>query len=577
MADLPGEPVVLAPPAFVLVPLNKEARKAVRDAKNQQFPTFLVDESILGFYISFENADKQEFTLGRSGTDIHLPGGPGTDISKHQCSFVCNEKTGAVLLVDHSTKDNTEPFSSDQGGQTIPFHNKRSILVARGINGQVAFGKNRFYQFRIRWHSDGLYDFPNKNEPYSVGPVNMRKKYLLGSKIGGGAYGTVWWALDITSGEMMAMKSFNNLTGKHFVFAKREVDNLYKINRSDMIRSEIIPPWMSHIIEILDHAGEKPGDNLLEIMMPLKQGNLRSLAEGNRDLDLSQLVLRQMLLALRCLAQHELIHRDVKPENILWEFDSRGRYHFRLADFGLSHDPTLAITIAGTETFMAPEVLNKENQTEKVDIWSLFATIVWVKDVDNFQRRCSSKGPHEIHRWLVNLSKRDELMYIGAMANLRPSRRPSAKELLKTLKQLSAASYDPDAELADAMQTGLTMGDDDGGGDVDRLSSGSTNNYGVDDGGNPLLLPHPEYYEPYSFDGRNLVADGDDYSPQRYYPATAESRPRGGRRNQAYVEPYEPAYGLPEGSTSGTAVPDRWTVRPLPTQDTEAGQASGDE
>lgn len=266
--------------------------------------------------------------------------------------------------------------------------------------------------------------------------------------------------------------------------------------------------------------------------MPLKQGNLRSLAEGNRDLDLSQLVLRQMLLALRCLAQHELIHRDVKPENILWEFDSRGRYHFRLADFGLSHDPTLAITIAGTETFMAPEVLNKENQTEKVDIWSLFATIVWVKDVDNFQRRCSSKGPHEIHRWLVNLSKRDELMYIGAMANLRPSRRPSAKELLKTLKQLSAASYDPDAELADALQTGLTMGDDDGGGDVDRLSSGSTNNYGVDDGGNPLLLPHPEYYEPYSFDGRNLVADGDDYSPQRYYPATAESRPRGGRRNQ---------------------------------------------
>lgn len=234
MADLPGEPVVLAPPAFVLVPLNKEARKAVRDAKNQHFPTFLVDESILGFYISFENADKQEFTLGRSGTDIHLPGGSGTDISKHQCSFVCNEKTGAVLLVDHSTKDNTEPFSSDQGGQTIPFHNKRSILVARGINGQVAFGKNRFYQFRIRWHSDGLYDFPNKNEPYSVGPVNMRKKYLLGSKIGGGAYGTVWWALDITSGEMMAMKSFNNLTGKHFVFAKREVDNLYKINRSSI-------------------------------------------------------------------------------------------------------------------------------------------------------------------------------------------------------------------------------------------------------------------------------------------------------------------------------------------------------
>lgn len=236
MSDMEGEPDVPAAPAFILVPLNKSAEKAIADAKNGYLRT-VSSTGKRGVYISFENEEKQEFTLGRSDTDIHLPDPRGSaDISKHQCSFVCKPNTGAVLLVDHSNKGNTEPYSSSQGGTTIPIpKEKRSVLVARGINGQVAFGKGRYYEFRIEWISDGLYDFPNKDEAYDIGPATRRKKYLKGSYVGGGAFGSVFWAVDVVAGKLMAVKSFHYHDGKNIIFAKREVDNLIKINKSSSI------------------------------------------------------------------------------------------------------------------------------------------------------------------------------------------------------------------------------------------------------------------------------------------------------------------------------------------------------
>jgi serine/threonine protein kinase len=238
--------------------------------------------------------------------------------------------------------------------------------------------------------------------------------------------------------------------------------------------------------------------------MPLMKGNLKTLVEKATVPDehaLSDTVLRQMLLALECIASHNIIHRDVKPENILWEHDpstpSPENYRFCLGDFGLSNDPTLACTAAGTEPFMAPEVFHRKRQTAKVDIWSLFATIVWTRTPE-FRRACSQMRAPDLHVWLVDFSKKEQYTKIRRMASMDPAKRPSAARQLDLLDgqvedYADSESYGSFASLEDEStdkraRFSRSMGRQD-------TTPGSTYGTGNSESAPRLELP---YYEPYA-------------------------------------------------------------------------------
>lgn len=242
-------------PRFALVALNPAARAAAGHVRNRYFQ-YQPDANTFGLWIDLSDPAARSITLGRGDSvNIYLPEtierrGSG-QISNTHASFEVVEETGAVLLCDHSRHRTTEPFSGSHGHSfTVRYRSStNSVLVAKGINTRVAFGRDRYYQFELQWQSDGLYHFPRKDEPYIMGPRNSKvKKYLQGDKVGGGAYGNVWKVLDVTNGSLMAVKKFHNLSGKNLEFATREVANLFKINKDKSIRHVSHPSPSCHLV-----------------------------------------------------------------------------------------------------------------------------------------------------------------------------------------------------------------------------------------------------------------------------------------------------------------------------------------
>ena len=165
--------------------------------------------------------------------------------------------------------------------------------------------------------------------------------------------------------------------------------------------------------------------------MPVYEGSLHDLmrrfrAQGKEVPKITtERVFLQILLALHHIHTHNppIIHRDVKPLNIL----HRGE-NFFLTDFGIAKVLDTSRTYVGTDSYIAPEVRMNGDQTPKVDIYSLGATIV----------ECLEEFPHQGERpaaweqWHQHL--RGRVIHLESRIEPMLSRfahdRPTARQLL---------------------------------------------------------------------------------------------------------------------------------------------------
>lgn len=171
-----------------------------------------------------------------------------------------------------------------------------------------------------------------------------------------------------------------------------------------------------------------------EIFTKLKEGSVQDLISQDlftRDPSSVDPLLHQMLQALDYLAYNDMIHRDVKPENILYTSLPHGGYTFQLTDFGLCNVVSDAHTYAGTPVYMAPEVLCnlRIKQTPKVDVWSLFVTIIYAMNAGGYRDKPLHTDEEKIKAVLE--AANDELLQpIRLMAMVNPDRRASAAKML---------------------------------------------------------------------------------------------------------------------------------------------------
>jgi serine/threonine protein kinase len=188
----------------------------------------------------------------------------------------------------------------------------------------------------------------------------LGKRYRLERVLGTGGMATVWLARDERLRRPVAAKILSDTLAADPAYLRR-------FHREARVAAGLSHP---NLVKVYDFGGE--GERPYLVMEYVERGSLADrISEGSaRGLDASRLA-RELLEALDHIHGAGIVHRDVKPGNVLIAPDGTAK----LTDFGIAQPEgatrlTSTGLVVGTRSYIAPEVGRGEPATVRSDLYS---------------------------------------------------------------------------------------------------------------------------------------------------------------------------------------------------------------
>jgi mitogen-activated protein kinase kinase kinase len=202
-------------------------------------------------------------------------------------------------------------------------------------------------------------------------------KWMKGQLIGKGTFGRVYLGMNMTTGELIAVKQ---------VEVNPKAHGQDKERVKEMVRSlDIEIDTMQHLDHpnIVSYLGCERKEYSISIFLEyISGGSIGSCLRkhGKFEEPVVSSLTRQTLAGLAYLHNEGILHRDLKADNILLDIDGTSK----ISDFGISkksnniYGNDITNSMQGSVFWMAPEVIRSQGQgySAKVDIWSLGCVVL---------------------------------------------------------------------------------------------------------------------------------------------------------------------------------------------------------
>lgn len=254
---------------------------------------------------------------------------------------------------------------------------------------------------------------------------SLMNQYQKIKDLGSGAFGTV--ILAKKGNDYYAIKRTNiaNATRQECQDAFNEINNLKSINNH-------------HVVKVF-HSFTENG-NLYMVMEYINDGDLAKKIDQRSNVGFSEdeilYIFIQIVLAIKCVHEQNIIHRDIKPQNI---FITRDNY-VKIGDFNVSYKLAnrreITRELAGTNCYLSPEMLSGQGCNTQTDIFSLgcvlfeLCTLTKAFKYNNPQDYINAMNRRHYHRIPDRYSQNLKNL-INRMLDPNPQTRITANQILQ--------------------------------------------------------------------------------------------------------------------------------------------------
>uniref|UniRef100_A0A8C0BR15 Eukaryotic translation initiation factor 2 alpha kinase 2 n=1 Tax=Buteo japonicus TaxID=224669 RepID=A0A8C0BR15_9AVES len=392
-----------------------------------------------------------EFTVVVKINDVEY--GTGTGKNKKEAKAVAAKKTWEMIEKQPESPSNMQaselmttqttllPVPANDYVSQLNIYSQRTLQIVDYPNTKCTGeahapiklaanfdnARNKEEEKKMSDLDESLPDLDTNTSEENESPYTVNKRFLESFKniepIGEGGFGNVFKATGKLDERTYAVKRVQFTEN-----VKREVKELARLDHENIVRYYCSWKGYDHVTYSDSRQKSNKEITCLFIQMELcEQGPLENWIEKNR-LDrkyheMAQNKFLQILKGVKYIHSKELIHRDLKPQNIFISHEDK----IKIGDFGLVTSVAYGTLTEnrGTKSYMAPEQFG-DRYGKEVDIYAL--GLIWFEILSAFSGHEKIKVWHDV--WDFNTP------IIKKMLSRDPSGRYSASEILEFFKSV---------------------------------------------------------------------------------------------------------------------------------------------